>query len=75
MSPSIETLPTDLARHRVLDTRQTCQFVNLSVAQWRRLRKSGEAPKGRQLSKRKQGWQVGDLIEWIASRDPEKIAA
>jgi predicted DNA-binding transcriptional regulator AlpA len=74
MSPSIETLPTDLARHRVLDTRQTCQFVNLSVAQWRRLRKAGDAPQARQLSKRKHGWQVGDLIAWIESRETQQAA-
>ena len=75
MSPSIETLPTDLARHRVLDTRQTCQFVNVSVAQWRRLRTSGEAPTPRQLGKRKHGWRVGDLIDWLASREPEQKVA
>jgi predicted DNA-binding transcriptional regulator AlpA len=75
MSPSIENLPTDLARHRVLNTRQTCEFVNLSVAQWRRLRKAGEAPRGRQLGKRKQGWRLGDLIDWVDSRGPEQIAA
>jgi predicted DNA-binding transcriptional regulator AlpA len=75
MSPSIENLPTELARHRVLDTRQTCQFVNVSVAQWRRLRTCGEAPTPRQLGKRKHGWRVGDLIDWLDSREPEQNAA
>lgn len=74
--PSIlDTLPPDLGRHRILDTRETCEFVNVSVAQWRRMRSLGETPSPIMIGSKKHGWRIGDLIDWIASRSQPKAAA
>lgn len=75
MSSMLDTLPPDLARHRVLDTRETCAFVSVSVAQWRRMRSLGETPAPILLGSKKHGWRIGDLIDWLASREQPKAAA
>jgi len=75
MSSTLDTLPTELARHRILSTRETCEFVGISVPEWRRMRGSGEAPAPIMIGTRKHGWRVGDLIDWIASRPQQQSAA
>jgi predicted DNA-binding transcriptional regulator AlpA len=67
MSP-LETLPPDISRHRILDTRSACAFVGVSVANWRRLRSLGQAPAPILRGSKKQGYRLGDLIAWIQSR-------
>ena len=64
----LDRLPPEIARHRVLDTPSALAFVSLSASQWRDLRSRGEAPKPVQLSSRKQGYRLGDLIDWVAAR-------
>jgi predicted DNA-binding transcriptional regulator AlpA len=68
-------LPAELARHRILDTNETCKFIGVSVAQWRRLRTNGEAPALVMIGTRKHGWKVGDLIAWIDSRASAQMSA
>jgi predicted DNA-binding transcriptional regulator AlpA len=75
MSSTLDTLPAGLARHRILDTRETCKFVGISIAQWRRLRSGGEAPSPVMIGIRKHGWKVGDLIAWIDSRASDQKSA
>ncbi len=75
MSSMIDTLPPDLGRHRILGTRETCEFVGISVAQWRRMRTLGETPAAIMLGAKKQGWRIGDLIDWLASRARPRAAA
>lgn len=75
MSSLLDTLPPDLGRHRVLGTRETCEFVNISVAQWRRMRSLGETPAPIMLGSKKHGWRIGDLIDWLASREQPRVAA
>jgi predicted DNA-binding transcriptional regulator AlpA len=70
----LDTLPPEVARHRVLGTHDACEFVGLSVAEWRKLRRKGQAPSPIMLGTRKQGWRVGDLIDWIASRKQTEAA-
>jgi predicted DNA-binding transcriptional regulator AlpA len=67
-STSLDKLPPEVARHRVLGTRDACEFVGLSVAEWRKMRSAGEAPAPILITSRKHGWRVGDLIDWIAAR-------
>ena len=62
-------LPTELARSRVLDTTEAAAFCKLSIPHWRRLYRSGTAPRPVRLGARKYGWRIGDLVDWIeASR-------
>jgi len=74
MSSTLDTLPADIARHRVLDTRETLRFVGLGHAEWRKLRRKGQAPSPIMLGTRKQGWRIGDLIDWINSRKQPEAA-
>jgi predicted DNA-binding transcriptional regulator AlpA len=71
----IDTLPQELARHRVLDSRNTCEFVGISIAQWRKMGALGEIPAPIMLGSRKHGWRVGDLIDWLQSRERSQAAA
>ncbi len=64
----LDHLPTDIARHRVLDTFEAAALCGFSVAHWRRLYRSGKVPAPMKLSERKLGWRGGDLVEWLASR-------
>lgn len=65
---SIDTLPPELARHRVLDTAEAAAFCRLSVPHWRRMYRAGTAPKPIRLSERKYGWRAGDLVDWLERR-------
>jgi predicted DNA-binding transcriptional regulator AlpA len=65
---SLGALPYELARHRVLDVKQTADFIGLSVMQTRRLYREGDLPKPLRLGKRKLGFRACDLVEWLAAR-------
>jgi predicted DNA-binding transcriptional regulator AlpA len=68
MVSSLDALPAQFARYRLLDTTEAAAFCRLSVAHWRRLYRTGTAPAPVRLSARKYGWRVGDLIDWIDTR-------
>jgi predicted DNA-binding transcriptional regulator AlpA len=70
-----DNLPPELSRQRVLHTPQALNFVGVSAANWRRLRARGEAPAAIKLGLRKQGYRLGDLIDWLESRKAEQPAA
>jgi predicted DNA-binding transcriptional regulator AlpA len=64
----LSDLPPELARHRVLDTSETCEFVKVSAPHWRRLVRLGEAPQSIRIGTRKVGWRIGELIDWLDKR-------
>jgi predicted DNA-binding transcriptional regulator AlpA len=64
----LSQLPESLARHRLLNTAETAQFLGRSVPEIRRLYRSGAMPPPVRLGSRKLGWRVGDLVDWIARR-------
>jgi predicted DNA-binding transcriptional regulator AlpA len=61
-------LPADITRHTVLNTAQAAAFLNFSIPHFRRLYRNGVVPAPIQLSTRKLGWRVTDLINWVATR-------
>jgi predicted DNA-binding transcriptional regulator AlpA len=71
MSAVLDQLPSEIARHRVLATRDACEFVGVSISEWRNLRARGEAPPPIMLGSKKHGWRVGDLIAWLESRQSQ----
>jgi predicted DNA-binding transcriptional regulator AlpA len=75
MSATLDALPAEIARHRVLSTRDACEFVGVSISEWRELRDRGEAPTPILIGTKKHGYRVGDLIDWIASRAQQRPAA
>lgn len=64
----LENLPADLGRNQILPTEPALKFVGSSPANWRRLRQRGLAPAPIQIGLRKQGWRIGDLIDYLESR-------
>ncbi len=67
-SVDLRRLSPEVALHRILNTAETAAFCGFSVAHWRRLYRTGKAPKPIQLSSRKLGWRAGDLIDWLQAR-------
>jgi predicted DNA-binding transcriptional regulator AlpA len=81
MSNFLETLPVDIARHRIFKTNQAAEFWGVSVVQWRRMVREKRVPAPIHISTRRLGWRAGDLIDALAARaaiarcDPAHIAA
>jgi len=65
---ALDQLPADLARHRVLSTKETAAFIGFSVPHTRRLYREKKMPEPLKLSARKLGWRLGDLIDWLQAR-------
>lgn len=63
-----------IAHHRVLNTAEAAAFLNFSVPHFRRLYRNGGVPPPIQLGTRKLGWRVGDLIDWVATRQNRPVA-
>ena len=68
MSNILDTLPTELTRHRMLDSKLAAEFCGFSEEYWRKLHREGKTPPAVKLSERKLGWQIGTLVEWQAER-------
>jgi predicted DNA-binding transcriptional regulator AlpA len=67
----LNTLPPDLGRNRVLDSRNSAEFWSVSLPHWRRLYRAGKVPPPILIGDRKYGWRVGDLIDALAKRASE----
>jgi len=50
---TLDSLPPDMARRRILDTAEAAEFCKLSVPHWRRLYRTGKVPRPVRLSARK----------------------
>lgn len=70
----LEGLPTEIARHRILNTSQAATFWGVSVPHWRRLYRNQRVPAPILVSTRKLGWRVGDLMDALATRISESTA-
>ena len=64
----LESLPVEIARHRILTTGDAAAFWGVSVVQWRRMYRQNCIPPPIRISTRKLGWRVGDLVDALASR-------
>jgi predicted DNA-binding transcriptional regulator AlpA len=64
-TPAQRQLPDNLSLERVLSAKQGADFVGLSVSQFRRQQWAGKLPPAIQLSTRRVGWKVRDLIEHL----------
>jgi predicted DNA-binding transcriptional regulator AlpA len=65
----LNTLPPDLGRNRILDSRNAAEFWGVSLPHWRRLYRAGKVPPPIPIGDRKKGWRVGALIDGLASRE------
>jgi predicted DNA-binding transcriptional regulator AlpA len=65
---TIDALPPELARNRILGSADAAAFWGVSLPHWRRMYRLGQVPKPIKLSLRKYGWRVGDLVDALAAR-------
>jgi predicted DNA-binding transcriptional regulator AlpA len=65
---TLDQLPPDVVRRRLLDTAEAAEFCKLSIPHWRRLYRTGKVPRPVRLSARKYGWRLGDLLDFIDAR-------
>jgi|GEM_PF-6387573 len=54
--------------HRVITEAEAARYCGLSVAHFRRLRKNLQGPRFVQLSVRRIGYRIGDLLAWLDDR-------
>jgi predicted DNA-binding transcriptional regulator AlpA len=73
MPNHVKLFPPDVSRNKILCTAEAAEFVNFSVPHFRRLYRNGGVPAPIQLSARKLGWKVGDLIDWVATRQQRPV--
>src|SRR5690349_5604011 len=60
--------PDPLALSRVIPRLATIDAVGLSEASWERLERKGDTPPRIQLSARRVGYRLQDVIAWIQAR-------
>jgi predicted DNA-binding transcriptional regulator AlpA len=60
-SPSLSDLPPEAVPDRILNTRQAAAYRGVSVPQWRRLYKRGDAPPPVRIGLRTYGWRLSVL--------------
>ena len=71
----INRLSPEAERNRILDSAQAASFSGISLPHWRRMYRSGLAPKPILIGERKYGWRIGDLIDWLAAKADQRNAA
>jgi predicted DNA-binding transcriptional regulator AlpA len=67
----LDGLVSDVAQRRIIDAKETAAFLSLPLPSFRRAYRTGNAPKPIQLSDRRLGWQVADVIAWVETRKTE----
>jgi predicted DNA-binding transcriptional regulator AlpA len=68
---SLANIPTNLSRDRLLETKQTAAFLNVSIPHLRRLYRAKMIPTPIRVGARKYGWRLGALIDFVASKTAE----
>ena len=71
-SPGKCFLSESLALERILSAAQAAQLYGVSIATFRRLMHAGKLPPPLQLSERRIGWRVRDLIEHLKTQPLSK---
>ena len=66
--PMDKSLPDVLGHERVLSAQQAAELFGISVATFRRQYWAGKVPPALQVSERRLGWRVKDLLEHLAKR-------
>jgi predicted DNA-binding transcriptional regulator AlpA len=66
--PAGDILPANLTSERILSVAQGAQLYGISIATFRRLKRAGKLPPPLQLSERRIGWRVRDLVEHLKAQ-------
>jgi hypothetical protein len=65
MSNILDSLPLELNRERIIDSRESARFVAMSLQHFRRLQRAGKIAPAVRIGDRKLGYRIGDLIDLI----------
>lgn len=65
---TLDNVPDSLNRERLLDTAQVAEFCAFSIPHFRRLYKTHKVPAPIRIGKRKYGWHLSGLIDFVASK-------
>jgi predicted DNA-binding transcriptional regulator AlpA len=68
MKPLDSNVPQNLSPFHVLTMEQARKLCGLSKNTWINLENSGDAPVKLQLSKRRVGYLVQDIVAWLEKR-------
>lgn len=63
-----DTLPDDLAQHRLLNSAQTANILGFSAVHLRRLVKAGKVPQPVRVGERKLAWRAGEIAAFVESQ-------
>jgi prophage regulatory protein len=56
-------------RMKAINKRRLLELVGVSYSTWWRLERAGKAPKRIRLSAGRVGWRLGDVLDFLASRE------
>jgi predicted DNA-binding transcriptional regulator AlpA len=70
VTSTLENLPLEISRQRILSSAEAAEFVGLSLPHWRRLYRAGKVPRPLQIGERKLGWRIGDLVDFLDAKLP-----
>jgi predicted DNA-binding transcriptional regulator AlpA len=65
---TLEHLPDELSKHRILSAAQAAELWGVSLPLWRRLYRAKAVPSPIKLSERRLGWRASDLIDGLENR-------
>lgn len=65
---TLQSLPSEFARRRLLGTRDAAAFIGVSEKTFRRMKERGQLPRHVMPSERKFGWMIGDLSDFLDCR-------
>jgi predicted DNA-binding transcriptional regulator AlpA len=66
---TLNNLPSDLGRRRILNAVEASRYWGVSLAHWRRMYRAGAVPKPIQISERRVGWRIGALADALDARE------
>ena len=66
---SLNSLPPDLGRNRILDSAKAAEFWGISLPHWRRMYRAQKVPAPIKIGDCKYGWRLGDLIDGLKQRE------
>ncbi|MPR12168.1 helix-turn-helix transcriptional regulator [Microvirga tunisiensis] len=75
MTKSLDHLPAEFNRQRILSAAEAAVFLSLSLPHFRRLYRNGGVPAPLRLSERRYGWKMAVLTDWLEARQTRPVEA
>lgn len=64
-----EELKQSVDRQKAINKKRLLELVGISYSTWWRLERAGKAPKRIRLSAGRVGWRLGEVLDFLASRE------